>query len=82
MMPICPDGAGGPPPRQRTDATGDTILDLTRRNISDYLVKTYPSLIRTRQVYLSNGKTWKYYTTVLKHTLKPVINIFNAVFDV
>ncbi|XP_034470227.1 retinal-specific phospholipid-transporting ATPase ABCA4-like isoform X1 [Hippoglossus hippoglossus] len=47
MMPICPDGAGGPPPRQRTDATGDTILDLTKRNISDYLVKTYPSLIRT-----------------------------------
>ncbi|KAL3988763.1 ATP-dependent DNA helicase 2 subunit 1 [Sarotherodon galilaeus] len=35
MMPICPDGAG------------DTMLDLTDRNISDYLVKTYPSLIRT-----------------------------------
>ncbi|XP_068594222.1 retinal-specific phospholipid-transporting ATPase ABCA4-like [Cebidichthys violaceus] len=47
MMPICPIGAGGPPPRQRLEATGDTMLDLTDRNISDYLVKTYPSLIRT-----------------------------------
>ncbi|XP_023820616.1 retinal-specific ATP-binding cassette transporter isoform X2 [Oryzias latipes] len=47
MMPICPAGAGGPPPRQRLEATGDTLLDLTDRNISDYLLKTYPSLIRT-----------------------------------
>ncbi|XP_030607370.1 retinal-specific phospholipid-transporting ATPase ABCA4-like [Archocentrus centrarchus] len=46
MMPICPDGAGGLPPRQRLEPTGDTMLDLTDRNISDYLVKTYPSLIR------------------------------------
>lgn len=48
MMPICPDGAGGLPPPQRLEPTGDTMLDLTSRNISDYLVKTYPSLIRTR----------------------------------
>uniref|UniRef100_A0AAQ4Q4S7 P-type phospholipid transporter n=1 Tax=Gasterosteus aculeatus aculeatus TaxID=481459 RepID=A0AAQ4Q4S7_GASAC len=47
MMPICSIGAGGLAPRQRTEATGDTMLDLTDRNISDYLVKTYPSLIRT-----------------------------------
>ncbi|XP_073347052.1 retinal-specific phospholipid-transporting ATPase ABCA4-like isoform X2 [Pagrus major] len=47
MMPICPAGAGGLPPRQRLEATGDTMLDLTDRNISDYLVKTYPNLIRT-----------------------------------
>ncbi|XP_038573464.1 retinal-specific phospholipid-transporting ATPase ABCA4-like [Micropterus salmoides] len=46
MMPICPIGAGGLPPRQRTEATGDTMLNLTDRNISDYLVKTYPSIIR------------------------------------
>ncbi|XP_013862947.1 retinal-specific ATP-binding cassette transporter [Austrofundulus limnaeus] len=47
MMPICPIGAGGLPPRQRVEATGDIMLDLTDRNISDFLVKTYPSLIRT-----------------------------------
>lgn len=48
MMPVCPAGAGGLPPQQRLEATGDTLLDLTGRNISDYLVKTYPDLIRTR----------------------------------
>ncbi|XP_055084646.1 LOW QUALITY PROTEIN: retinal-specific phospholipid-transporting ATPase ABCA4-like [Periophthalmus magnuspinnatus] len=47
MMPVCPLGAGGPPPKQRQERSGDTMLDLTERNISDYLVKTYPSLIRT-----------------------------------
>uniref|UniRef100_A0A6Q2X4B5 P-type phospholipid transporter n=1 Tax=Esox lucius TaxID=8010 RepID=A0A6Q2X4B5_ESOLU len=48
MLPICPVGAGGLPPKQRKEATGDILLDLTERNISDYLVKTYPSLIRRR----------------------------------
>ncbi|XP_062412894.1 retinal-specific phospholipid-transporting ATPase ABCA4-like [Sardina pilchardus] len=47
MLPICPIGAGGLPPRQRTELSGDTMLDLTNRNISDFLVKTYPTLIRT-----------------------------------
>ncbi|XP_068604697.1 retinal-specific phospholipid-transporting ATPase ABCA4 [Brachionichthys hirsutus] len=46
MMPLCPDGAGGLPPRQRLEATGDVMLDLTDRNVSDYLVKTYPRVIR------------------------------------
>uniref|UniRef100_A0A3Q3XQQ9 ABC transporter domain-containing protein n=1 Tax=Mola mola TaxID=94237 RepID=A0A3Q3XQQ9_MOLML len=46
MMPICPNGAGGGPPPRRLEATGDTMLNLTGRNISDYLVKTYPNLIR------------------------------------
>lgn len=30
-------------------------MDLTSRNISDYLVKTYPSLIRTRWKILWSG---------------------------
>eukprot|EP00066_Takifugu_rubripes_P008866 XP_003975387.1 PREDICTED: retinal-specific ATP-binding cassette transporter [Takifugu rubripes] len=46
MMPICPAGAGGTPPYQRVETSGDTMLNLTGRNISDYLVKTYPDLIR------------------------------------
>uniref|UniRef100_A0AAY4CP07 P-type phospholipid transporter n=1 Tax=Denticeps clupeoides TaxID=299321 RepID=A0AAY4CP07_9TELE len=50
MLPVCPIGAGGLSPKQRTEATGDIMLDLTNRNISDYLVKTYPSLIRARSV--------------------------------
>ncbi|XP_051989665.1 retinal-specific phospholipid-transporting ATPase ABCA4-like isoform X1 [Xyrauchen texanus] len=47
MLPVCPAGAGGLPPRQRKEPTGDTLLEMTNRNISDYLVKTYPSLIKT-----------------------------------
>uniref|UniRef100_A0A8C9STH1 P-type phospholipid transporter n=1 Tax=Scleropages formosus TaxID=113540 RepID=A0A8C9STH1_SCLFO len=46
MLPVCPPGAGGFPPPQRIQPTGDVLLDLTGRNISDYLVKTYPTLIR------------------------------------
>uniref|UniRef100_A0A8C1UHB0 P-type phospholipid transporter n=1 Tax=Cyprinus carpio TaxID=7962 RepID=A0A8C1UHB0_CYPCA len=47
MLPVCPEGAGGLPPPQRIQSTGDVLMDLTGRNISDYLVKTYPNLIRT-----------------------------------
>ncbi|XP_035855343.1 retinal-specific phospholipid-transporting ATPase ABCA4 isoform X2 [Sander lucioperca] len=47
MLPVCPAGAGGLPPPQRIQSTGDVLLDLTGRNISDYLVKTYPTLIST-----------------------------------
>ncbi|KAK7881153.1 hypothetical protein WMY93_029562 [Mugilogobius chulae] len=47
MLPVCPEGAGGLPPPQRIQSTGDVLMDLTARNISDFLVKTYPSLIRT-----------------------------------
>uniref|UniRef100_A0A8C3RCW2 P-type phospholipid transporter n=3 Tax=Neoaves TaxID=3078114 RepID=A0A8C3RCW2_9PASS len=37
MLPVCPAGAGGLPPPQ----VGESSLNLTGRNISDYLVKTY-----------------------------------------
>ncbi|KAG7216739.1 hypothetical protein INR49_021122 [Caranx melampygus] len=47
MLPVCPEGAGGLPPPQRIQSTGDVLMDLTGRNITDYLVKTYPILIRT-----------------------------------
>ncbi|XP_044032286.1 retinal-specific phospholipid-transporting ATPase ABCA4a isoform X2 [Siniperca chuatsi] len=47
MLPVCPEGAGGLPPPQRIQSTGDVLMDLTGRNISDYLVKTYPRIIRT-----------------------------------
>uniref|UniRef100_A0A3Q3W540 P-type phospholipid transporter n=1 Tax=Mola mola TaxID=94237 RepID=A0A3Q3W540_MOLML len=47
MLPVCPEGAGGLPPPQRIQSTGDVLMDLTGRNISDYLVKTYAGLIKT-----------------------------------
>ncbi|XP_061418243.1 phospholipid-transporting ATPase ABCA1-like isoform X5 [Lethenteron reissneri] len=46
ILPDCPEGAGGPPPMQRVQNTTDTLEDLSGRNISDYLVKTYPQAIR------------------------------------
>ncbi|XP_052036865.1 retinal-specific phospholipid-transporting ATPase ABCA4 [Apodemus sylvaticus] len=47
MLPECPEGAGGLPPPQRTQRSSEVLQDLTNRNISDYLVKTYPALIRS-----------------------------------
>ncbi|NWY05107.1 ABCA1 protein, partial [Nothoprocta ornata] len=46
MLPDCPDGAGGLPPPQVQRGTGDILQNLTGRNISDYLVKTYPRIIQ------------------------------------
>ncbi|XP_036595067.1 phospholipid-transporting ATPase ABCA1 [Trichosurus vulpecula] len=45
MLPVCPAGAGGLPPPQRKQNTSDILQDLTGRNISDYLVKTYVQII-------------------------------------
>ncbi|XP_053160051.1 phospholipid-transporting ATPase ABCA7 isoform X2 [Hemicordylus capensis] len=45
MLPDCPEAAGGLPPPQMLRNTGDILLNLTGRNISDYLVKTYPKII-------------------------------------
>ncbi|XP_026527510.1 retinal-specific ATP-binding cassette transporter [Notechis scutatus] len=48
MLPECPLGAGGLPPPQRVQHSTEILQDLTYRNISDFLVKTYPTLIRSR----------------------------------
>ncbi|KAL8202962.1 UNVERIFIED_CONTAM: ATP-binding cassette sub- A member 1 [Gekko kuhli] len=45
MLPTCPPGAGGLPPPQRMQNTTDILQNLTGRNISDYLVKTYAQII-------------------------------------
>ncbi|XP_058158936.1 retinal-specific phospholipid-transporting ATPase ABCA4 [Dasypus novemcinctus] len=47
MLPECPEGAGGLPPPQRLQRSTEILQDLTNRNISDFLVKTYPALIRS-----------------------------------
>ncbi|XP_006882541.1 PREDICTED: retinal-specific ATP-binding cassette transporter [Elephantulus edwardii] len=47
MLPECPEGAGGLPPPQRVQRSSEILQDLTHRNISDFLVKTYPALIRS-----------------------------------
>ncbi|XP_077388934.1 phospholipid-transporting ATPase ABCA1b isoform X2 [Festucalex cinctus] len=45
MLPECPAGAGGMPPPQIKLSSSDTLQNLTGRNISDYLVKTYAQII-------------------------------------
>uniref|UniRef100_A0A3Q3DZB1 ATP binding cassette subfamily A member 1 n=1 Tax=Hippocampus comes TaxID=109280 RepID=A0A3Q3DZB1_HIPCM len=47
MLPDCPAGAGGmPPPEVSRDLSStDTLQNLTGRNVSDYLVKTYAQII-------------------------------------
>uniref|UniRef100_A0AAX7VQB9 ABC transporter domain-containing protein n=1 Tax=Astatotilapia calliptera TaxID=8154 RepID=A0AAX7VQB9_ASTCA len=40
MLPDCPPGAGGLPPPQVSNTT-DTLLNLTGRNMTDFLVKTF-----------------------------------------
>uniref|UniRef100_A0A667ZSA8 P-type phospholipid transporter n=1 Tax=Myripristis murdjan TaxID=586833 RepID=A0A667ZSA8_9TELE len=45
MLPECPPGAGGLPPPQMKISETDTLQNLTGRNISDYLVKTYAQII-------------------------------------
>ncbi|XP_053734672.1 phospholipid-transporting ATPase ABCA1-like [Synchiropus splendidus] len=45
MLPDCPAGAGGLPPPEMKLSASDTLQNLTGRNISDYLVKTYAQII-------------------------------------
>ncbi|XP_048033028.1 phospholipid-transporting ATPase ABCA1b [Megalobrama amblycephala] len=45
MLPECPAGAGGLPPPQIKISETETLQNLTGRNISDYLVKTYAQII-------------------------------------
>ncbi|KAM9375575.1 LOW QUALITY PROTEIN: phospholipid-transporting ATPase ABCA1-like [Pholidichthys leucotaenia] len=45
MLPDCPAGAGGLPPPEMMMSATDTLQNLTGRNISDYLVKTYAQII-------------------------------------
>ncbi|XP_074207442.1 phospholipid-transporting ATPase ABCA7 isoform X3 [Camelus bactrianus] len=46
LLPDCPSGAGGPPPPQAPSSSGEVVQNLTGRNLSDFLVKTYPGLVR------------------------------------
>ncbi|XP_031707233.1 phospholipid-transporting ATPase ABCA1 isoform X1 [Anarrhichthys ocellatus] len=55
MLPDCPPGGGGLPPPQRIQNTTDTLLDLTGRNMSDFLVKTYEGSGKTRYGGISVG---------------------------
>uniref|UniRef100_UPI0037E7D1F5 phospholipid-transporting ATPase ABCA1 n=1 Tax=Semicossyphus pulcher TaxID=241346 RepID=UPI0037E7D1F5 len=55
MLPDCPPGAGGLPPSQRIQNTTDTLLDLTGRNMTDFLIKTFEHSGKTRYGGISVG---------------------------
>ncbi|XP_077355005.1 phospholipid-transporting ATPase ABCA1 [Festucalex cinctus] len=55
MLPDCPPAAGGLPPPQRIQNTTDTLLDLTGRNMTDFLVKTFEHSGKTRYGGISVG---------------------------
>ncbi|XP_074478981.1 phospholipid-transporting ATPase ABCA1 isoform X1 [Sebastes fasciatus] len=55
MLPDCPPGAGGLPPPQRIQNTTDTLVDLTGRNVTDFLVKTFEHSGKTRYGGISVG---------------------------
>uniref|UniRef100_A0A3P8YRG0 P-type phospholipid transporter n=1 Tax=Esox lucius TaxID=8010 RepID=A0A3P8YRG0_ESOLU len=55
MLPDCPPGAGGLPPPQRTQNTTDLLQDLTGRNMTDFLLKTYEKAGKKRYGGISVG---------------------------
>ncbi|GAA6089615.1 phospholipid-transporting ATPase ABCA1 isoform X1 [Tachysurus ichikawai] len=55
MLPDCPPGAGGLPPPQKTQNTTDTLQDLTARNMTDFLLKTYAKSGKIRYGGISVG---------------------------
>ncbi|KAJ8382923.1 hypothetical protein SKAU_G00037010 [Synaphobranchus kaupii] len=55
MLPDCPPGAGGLPPPQRVQNTTDTLQDLTGRNMTDFLLKTYEHSGKNRYGGISVG---------------------------
>uniref|UniRef100_A0A8D2LM79 P-type phospholipid transporter n=1 Tax=Varanus komodoensis TaxID=61221 RepID=A0A8D2LM79_VARKO len=68
MLPLCPPGAGGLPPPQKMQNTTDILQNLTGRNISDYLVKTYTEIITKRYLAAAESYSW-----VDKHRLAPTL---------
>lgn len=46
LLPDCPAVAGCPPPPQAPTSSGKVVQNLTGRKLSDFLVKTYPRLVR------------------------------------
>ncbi|CAL8327347.1 unnamed protein product [Lota lota] len=57
MLPDCPAGAGGLPAPRRVQNTTDTLMNLTGRNVTDFLVKTYENLGKTRYGGISVGES-------------------------
>uniref|UniRef100_A0A4W5LHE4 ABC transporter domain-containing protein n=1 Tax=Hucho hucho TaxID=62062 RepID=A0A4W5LHE4_9TELE len=69
MLPDCPPGAGGLPPPQRTQNTTDRLQDMTGRNMTDFLLKTYKEAGRKRYFYLFDILViYQYYPVFILHS--------------
>ncbi|KAM6909437.1 phospholipid-transporting ATPase ABCA1 [Xenentodon cancila] len=55
VLPDCPPGAGGLPPPQRIQNTTETLLNLTGKNVTDFLVKTFEHSGKKRYGGISVG---------------------------
>nr|XP_014349979.1 PREDICTED: ATP-binding cassette sub-family A member 1-like isoform X1 [Latimeria chalumnae] len=56
MLPDCPPGAGGLPPQERIQNTTDILQNMTGRNVTDYLLKTYQNFYKVRYGGISVGE--------------------------
>ncbi|XP_078132550.1 phospholipid-transporting ATPase ABCA1 isoform X3 [Sander vitreus] len=84
MLPDCPPGAGGLPPPQRIQNTTDTLLDLTGRNMTDFLVKTFGSSGKTRYGGISVGAVnsqVRLTEAAIKASFRDLKNLFSSFQD-
>uniref|UniRef100_A0A673C7T2 Zgc:172302 n=1 Tax=Sphaeramia orbicularis TaxID=375764 RepID=A0A673C7T2_9TELE len=84
MLPDCPQGAGGLPPPQMKRLTGDMLQNLTGYNISDYLVKTYPQILKKRYLIKHEPdhiKSGGFLFVVLIYVVNGIIYLTNSSLD-
>uniref|UniRef100_A0A671KXD5 Zgc:172302 n=1 Tax=Sinocyclocheilus anshuiensis TaxID=1608454 RepID=A0A671KXD5_9TELE len=84
MLPDCPEGAGGIPPPQIKQMTGDSLQNLTGRNITDYLIKTYPQILKKRflfhllwKILCYKQKSSVWFNNKGWHAMASFVNIMN-----
>ncbi|XP_058240814.1 phospholipid-transporting ATPase ABCA1 isoform X4 [Hemibagrus wyckioides] len=81
MLPDCPPGAGGLPPPQKTQNTTDILQDLTGRNMTDFLLKTYAKSGKIRYGGISVGdinSQVKLNESEITELLSDLKNLFNS----
>ncbi|XP_066576495.1 phospholipid-transporting ATPase ABCA1 [Amia ocellicauda] len=80
-LPYCPLGAGGWPPPERIQNTTDTLQNLTGRNVTDFLLKTYQKSGKMRYGGISVGgvnSQVRMNETEIAALLGELKNIFNS----
>uniref|UniRef100_A0A8C9V6W6 ABC transporter domain-containing protein n=1 Tax=Scleropages formosus TaxID=113540 RepID=A0A8C9V6W6_SCLFO len=78
ILPDCPLGAGGLPPPQRLQNTTDTLQNLTGRNMTDFLLKTYEKSGKIRYVRFMLVKMSQQTEPLFSPSLLPVLSIRSA----